>query len=145
MSHTISFKNADIKFEPKYIIQMINAILFNSWRGDQALSICMTYLEREALKKHRVGLKRMRKKLINATYSLQDYKYYLSIDMLGAISLRRYLSHHVQVTVSVLPPAQSVQEGAIVNFIAKLEINKKMSINCNQMTKFNSDENLKKI
>ena len=64
---------------------------------------------------------------------------------LGAICLRRYFSHHVQVPDSVPPPAQSLQEGEIVNLIAKLEGNKTLPIQHNQMTEFNTDENLKKI
>ena len=45
MSKKVALTGTNLKFEPKYINHMINAITFNSWHGHQAFSICLPYLQ----------------------------------------------------------------------------------------------------
>jgi len=141
MSKKISLSCSNLKFEQKYIIRMINAITFNSWRAHQAVSTSLPYLQKEAIGET-VGIKKMRKKLSNSSYSFQDYKYHLAIDMLRTINYKRFYSQQRLVSLSSTVTQQSLIDTEVLDMIKKLKDDKILPV---QRKRVDQTPELKKL
>ena len=143
LSMSIVLNNAKLALEPKYILQMSNGIMGNSWFAHIAGFICKPYIEEGGRESGSVEMNKLRNKINNCKDSLQDHKFFTSIEILKGICRKQLYCQPVVVRRSMASVAAT--DTQIMSVIACLVVDKTLPVKRNRAQKFEDNQDLKRI